>query len=66
MPLQTGWMPIDIMQKIMEIHNEEDYRDALLRFIHLCESQKTDEDLKELMWLSRQMEKYERHNCGSN
>lgn len=54
------------MQRIIEIHTEDDYRDALLRFIDLCDTQKTDEDLKELLWLTRQMEKYERNNCGSN
>ncbi len=59
-------MPTEYMQRIMEIHTEDDYRDALLRFIHLCESQKTDDDLSELLLLTRQMEKYERNNCGSN
>ena len=63
---QTGWTHIDNMQRIIEIHTEEDYRDALLRFISLCESQKTDEDLRELMWLTSEMEKYERRNCNSN
>ncbi len=59
-------MHTDFMQRIIEIQTEDDYRDALLRFIHLCESQKTDDDLKELMVLTRQMERYERENCGSN
>jgi antitoxin component HigA of HigAB toxin-antitoxin module len=54
------------MQRIIEIQTEDDYRDALHRFINLCDSQKTDEDLKELLWLTSQMEKYERDNCGSN
>lgn len=63
---RTGWTHIDTMQRIIEIHTEEDYRDALLRFISLCESQKTDDDLKELMWLTSEMEKYERRNCNSN
>ena len=66
MLLQTGWMHINIMQRIVEIHTEDDYREALVRFITLCETQKTDEDLKELLWLTSQMEKYERNNCGSN
>ncbi|HZH71719.1 MAG TPA: hypothetical protein VFD91_04460 [Mariniphaga sp.] len=54
------------MEKIVEIHTEDDYRQALLRFISLCESRKTDEDLRELIWLTSQMEKYERNNCGAN
>jgi hypothetical protein len=63
---KTGLMHTDDMYRILEIHTEDDYRDALLRFISLCETQKTDDDLKELLILTRQMEKYERENCGSN
>ena len=59
-------MHTDFMQRILEIHTEDDYREALMRFIHLCETQKNDEDLKELLVITRQMEKYERENCGSN
>lgn len=54
------------MHRIIEIETEEDYREALNRFIELCESQKTDEDLKELLLLTNLMEKYERANCGGN
>lgn len=54
------------MYRITEIEREEDYREALSRFIDLCESQKTDEDLKELLLLADLMEKYERENCGSS
>jgi antitoxin component HigA of HigAB toxin-antitoxin module len=54
------------MQKILEIQTEDDYRDALLRFIHLCDTQKTDEDLRELLLLTRLMEKYEMANCGAS
>ncbi len=66
MTQKTGLMHTDDMQRILEIHTEDDYRDALLRFISLCETQKTDDDLKELLVITRQMEKYERENCGSN
>jgi antitoxin component HigA of HigAB toxin-antitoxin module len=52
------------MQRILEIQTEDDYRDALHRFLRLCDIQKTDEDLKELLLLTRLMEKYERANCG--
>lgn len=54
------------MYRITEIETEDDYREAMNRFIKLCESQKTDEDLKELLLLTDLMEKYERENCGSN
>jgi antitoxin component HigA of HigAB toxin-antitoxin module len=52
------------MQKILEIQTEDDYRGALQRFLHLCDTQKTDEDLRELLLLTRLMEKYERANCS--
>jgi hypothetical protein len=54
------------MRRITEIETEYDYRDALNRFIELCESQKTDEDLQELLLLTDLMGKYERINCGEN
>lgn len=54
------------MQKILEIQTEDDYRDALNRFLLLCDTQKTDDDLKELLLLTRLMEKYEQANCGAN
>lgn len=54
------------MQRITEIETEEEYREALNRFIELCESQKTDEDLKELLLITDLMEKYEKANCGGS
>jgi hypothetical protein len=54
------------MQKIMKIETEDDYRDALNRFIELCKAQKTNDDLNELMLLINLMEKYERANCGGS
>ena len=59
-------MLINCMQKITEIETEEEYRNALNRFIQLCELQKTDEDLQELILLTDLMEKYERANCGGS
>ncbi|SHF59831.1 hypothetical protein SAMN05444274_106322 [Mariniphaga anaerophila] len=59
-------MLISCMQKITEIETEEEYRNALNRFIQLCELQKTDEDLQELILLTDLMEKYERANCGGS
>jgi antitoxin component HigA of HigAB toxin-antitoxin module len=55
-----------MQQRITEIETEDDYREALNRFIKLCETQKTDEDLKELLLLSDLMGKYERENCGDS
>jgi antitoxin component HigA of HigAB toxin-antitoxin module len=54
------------MHRITEIETEDDYREALNRFIELCESQKTDEDLQELLLLTNLMEKYERASCGGS
>jgi hypothetical protein len=54
------------MQKIIIIETEDDYRDALNRFIELCKSQKSNDDLKELLFLTNLMEKYERANCGGS
>lgn len=55
-----------MQQRITEIETEDNYREALNRFIELCESQKTGEDLKELLLLADLMEKYERENCGES
>lgn len=63
--LETGSM-LTSMEKIVVIETEDDYREALKRFIGLCGSQKTDEDLMELQLLTDLMEKYERANCGGN
>ncbi len=54
------------MDKFTDIESEEEYRDALHRFIELCQSQKDNDDLNELILLTDLMEKYERANCGSN
>jgi antitoxin component HigA of HigAB toxin-antitoxin module len=54
------------MQKILEIQTEDDYRGALQRFLQLCDTQKTDDDLRELLLLTRLMEKYEIVNCGAS
>jgi hypothetical protein len=54
------------MEKRFMIETEDDYREALNRFIKLCESKKSDEELKEMLLLIDLMEKYERANCGNN
>jgi hypothetical protein len=54
------------MIKITEIETEDHYREALNRFIELCESDKTEEQIQEMTLLIDLMEKYERSNCGEN
>jgi len=54
------------MQRITQIETEDDYRDALKRFMEICESQKTDVEIKEMFLLIDIMEKYERANCSQN
>jgi hypothetical protein len=49
-----------------KIETEDDYRDALKRFLEICGTQKTDDDLNELLVLMDLMEKYERENCSYN
>jgi len=58
-----GLRLIKIMERITEIETEKDYREALNRFIEICESKKTDEEIKEMLLLADLMEKYERANC---
>lgn len=54
------------MKKIIEIKTEDDYREALNRFIQLCEASKSNEEYRELYVLIDLMEKYERLNCKIN
>ena len=51
---------------IYEIVTEDDYRDALNRFLEICESPKDKEEIAELFLLMNLMEKYERENCSYN
>jgi hypothetical protein len=54
------------MQTIYRIETEDDYRDALNRFLRICNAVKTDAELKEMLLLMDSMEKYERENCGGS
>ena len=47
-----------------KIETEDDYRDALKRFLEICESPKDSDEIKELFLLMDLMEKYERENCS--
>lgn len=53
-------------ETIYSIETEDEYRDALNRFLQICDSAKTDEELKEMLLLMNLMEKYERENCGDS
>ena len=54
------------MKRIIDIKTEDDYREALNRFVELCESPKNNEEYRELYLLIDLMEKYERFNCNNN
>ena len=49
-----------------DLETEEDYRNALLRFIELSEKQKDQEEMTEMFLLMQLMDKYEQHNCTSH
>ena len=49
-----------------KIETEDDYRDALKRFLEICEAPKDSDEIKELYLLMNLMEKYERENCSYN
>jgi len=54
------------MEKNYRIETEDDYREALNRFLEIYDSTKSDEELKEMLLLMNLMEKYERENCSDN
>ena len=49
-----------------EIETEDDYREAMKRFLSICEAPKNEDEVKEMYLLMAQMEKYERDNCSFN
>jgi len=48
---------------INEIETEEDYRDALHRFLEICEAPKNETEVGELFQLILLLEDYEQKNC---
>jgi hypothetical protein len=46
------------------IITEEDYREALKRFLEICETQKPGDEENEFFVLMDLLEKYERENCS--
>ncbi len=49
---------------IEQIETEDDYREALKRFLEICGAPKNSEEEKELFLLMNLLEKYERKNCS--
>lgn len=60
----TGLMRIKTM--ITKIETEEDYREALNRFLEICNIPKNDVEMTEFELLMNLLEKYERENCSFN
>ena len=54
------------MHERYQIETEDEYREALKRFLRICSTVRSDEELEELLLLMNLMEKYERQNCGNN
>lgn len=55
-----------IKTMITKIETEEDYREALNRFLEICNIPKNDVEMTEFELLMNLLEKYERENCSFN
>lgn len=53
-----------ISKMLGQIETEDEYREALKRFLEICSAPKNSEEEKELYLLMDLMEKYERNNCS--
>ncbi|WP_238766519.1 hypothetical protein [Maribellus maritimus] len=53
-----------ISNMLLQIETEDDYRDALKRFLEICAAPKDSKEERELYLLMDLMEKYERNNCS--
>ncbi|MFV0589819.1 MAG: hypothetical protein ACK5M7_00405 [Draconibacterium sp.] len=51
---------------IYDIVTDDDYRDALHRFLEICDALKSEDEVKEMFLLMTLMEKYERNSCSFN
>lgn len=47
-----------------KLETEDEYREALQRFLQLCETQKNEEETEELFLLIQLLGKYEQDNCS--
>jgi hypothetical protein len=64
MQQKIGWTLIKTM--IYEIETDDDYRDALKRFLEICKDPKDTTEVKEMYVLMDIMAKYERESCSEN
>jgi hypothetical protein len=64
MQQKIGWMHTRTM--IYEIETDDDYRDALKRFLEICKDPKDTTEVKEMYVLMDMMAKYERESCAEN
>lgn len=51
---------------IYEVVTEDDYQQALVRFLEICKEPKNTTEVKEMYLLMDLMSKYERANCSGN
>jgi hypothetical protein len=51
---------------VYNIETEDDYREAVKRFLEICDCPGNTEETLELDLLISQMEKYERDSCSGN
>lgn len=49
-----------------EIETENDYRDAMNRFLEICAAPKNEDEVKEMYLLMNLMGRYEQQNCSIN
>jgi len=49
-----------------EINTEDDYRQAMNRFLEICSEPKNEDEVKEMYLLMELMGKYERKSCSYN
>ena len=49
-----------------QIETEEDYYEALKRFLEICNNPEDTNEVKEMYLLMDLMDKYERNNCTEN
>jgi hypothetical protein len=60
----TGWMPTK--KVITVIDTEDEYREAMNRFLQIGGEPKSEEELLEMYRLMELMEEYEQDNCPYN
>lgn len=56
-----GWMHIEV--RTNDIRSQEDYREALKRFLQIMNAAEETPEAEELFALIRKMQEYEMENC---